>query len=132
MTQPFRDARTFTAAVADMAEELRQAILGICDDAERSDHTMKLVAESEMVFGVWPDPERADGVGIQIIKGEYIIPPLVGFETKHELRIAAIPCIGRDVAVAAREAWGVSDARDDGSEAQCTANAELSVAEESD
>ena len=128
MTQPFRDAQAFIAALADMAEALRHAILAIGDDAERSDYLMKLLAESDMVFGLWPDPDDANGVGIQIIKGDDILPPLVGFGTQHELHIAAIPCACREVAVAAREAWGISDAQDNGSE-PCTARAKLAASE---
>jgi hypothetical protein len=75
-----------------MAEELRQAILGMRNDAERSDYAMKVVAESDMVFGVWPDPDAANGVGIQVIKGEDIMPPLVGFETEPQVRIAVSRC----------------------------------------
>ena len=127
MVSAYRDAQSFIAALADMAEALRLAILAMPTDAERSDHLMKLVAESDMVFGVWPDPDRADGFGVQLIIGEDMTPPLVGFETKHDIRIAAIPCAGRDVAVVAREAWGVSAVQDDGGEAQRTASAKLAV-----
>jgi hypothetical protein len=106
MASAYRDTHSLNAALADMAEELRVAILSMRDDVERFDHVMKLVADSDMVFCVWPDEDRPEGVGIQIIKGSDVMPPLVGFETKPELRIAAIPCVGREVALAAREALG--------------------------
>src|SRR4051812_40406013 len=106
VAQPYRDAETFITALAGMAEELRRAILAMPSEAERSDHVMKLVAESEMVFGIWPDPETADGIGILIIKGDDIMPPLVGFKTSVEVHLAAIPCARRELAVEARREWG--------------------------
>jgi hypothetical protein len=84
MASAYRDARSLNAALADMAEELRVAILSMRDDVERFDHVMKLVADSDMAFCVWPDEDRPEGVGIQIIKGSDLMPPLVGFETKPE------------------------------------------------
>jgi hypothetical protein len=108
MAPPYRDARDFFSAVAEMAEELRQAIVHMTE-AERSELVTKLVQESDMVVGVWPDAEAGDGVGIAVIKGEDVMPPLVGFETEREVNIAAIPCVDRHAAVAAREALRADD-----------------------
>jgi len=110
MPQPYRDARDFLKALADMAEELRQAIVPM-SEAERTPLLARLIDESEMIFGVWPEAGSPDGVGVVIIRGEEILPPLVGFETERDTAIAAIPCAGRDQALAARAAWGNQGSR---------------------
>ena len=64
-----------------MAEELRQTIIPM-SEAERATLLARLVDESEMIFGVWPEAESPDGVGILIIRGEEVLPPLAGFEVE--------------------------------------------------
>ena len=71
-----------------------------------------------MIFGVWPEAGSPDGVGVVIIRGEEILPPLVGFETERDTAIAAIPCAGRDQALAARAAWGNQGSRPGYAESQ--------------
>ena len=78
MPLPYRDARDFLKSLADMAEELRQAIVAM-SEAERIALLARLIDESEMIFGVWPEAGSPDGVGVVIIRGEEILPPLVGF-----------------------------------------------------
>jgi len=109
----YRDARAFFAALAEMAEELRQAILEL-DDHGRLRLISRAVIESDMVFGVWPDQNEPEGFGVQIIKGEALMPPLVGFETDRELVVAAIPCASLEQAIVARDTWG--DPKDAGEE----------------
>jgi hypothetical protein len=108
MAREFSDADKFLAALVEMAEELR-AILIPMSDVDRSRHAMTLVGESEMVFGVWPRSQEEAGFGILVIKGGQVLPPLSGFEMPYEIKMAAIPCVGRAQALAAREAWGGSE-----------------------
>ena len=100
----YKNARSFFAALASMAEELRQAFRG-SDEVGRRRLLIQAMAESDMVFGVWPDENDRKGFGVQIIKGEEILPPLAAFETDQETVIAAIPCAGLVQALALREAW---------------------------
>ncbi len=93
MASVYRDARTFFAALADMAEQLRLTLIPL-NDIERAKLVTEIVRDSDMVFGVWADEDEPDGFGVQIIKGETIMPPLEGFETNDELSIAAVPCVG--------------------------------------
>jgi hypothetical protein len=104
MVKAYRDARSFMTAVAEMAEALRLALVPM-SDIERARLVTKLFSDSEMVFGVWPDPNAEGGVGIHIIKGDDVMPPLEAFTPPYEISIAAIPCQGPRQAVAAREAW---------------------------
>jgi hypothetical protein len=101
MASAYRDARNFFAALADMAEQLRLTLIPL-NDIERAKLVTEIVRGRDMVFGVWPSEDEPDGFGVQIIKGEAIMPPLEGFETNDELSVAAIPCVGREQALAAR------------------------------
>ena len=101
----YKSTTSLLTALARMAEELRQQIL-LANDLERMWLITRIVGDADMVFGVWPDPGEIGGFGVQIIKGEDLMPPLIGFETATEMRIAGIPCVGRAEAMAAREAWG--------------------------
>ena len=67
MAGEFSDADKFLAALVEMAEELR-AILIPMSHVDRSRHTMALVDESDMVFGVWPDSQEENDFGILVIK----------------------------------------------------------------
>jgi hypothetical protein len=108
MTITFRDARQFLTALADMAEALRLAIIPM-SNRERGQLVTRIVADNQMVFGVWPDADQPDGFGVQVIKGEALMPPLEGFELPDEIRVTAIPCVGLEQAIAARDAWGRID-----------------------
>jgi hypothetical protein len=127
MVAPYRDADRFLAALVEMAEELRQEIRALSSDAERSDHLMNLIAESDMVFGVWPDAGADEGVGIQIIKGSDRLPPLVAFETENEVHVAAVPCVSREIAFTAREIWGTEP--DDSAGQPISASTALAMSE---
>ena len=93
----YKNARFFFAALASMAEEFRQALLEQ-DDVGRRCLLTQALAQSDMVFGIWPDEEEPDGFAVQIVKGDHIMPPLVGFETDEEIVVAAIPCAGGEQA----------------------------------
>ena len=124
----FRDTKQFFAALAAMAEEVRHSIIPMAE-LERMQLVTRIVNENDMVFGVWSDPDEPEGLGIQVIKGESLMPPLDGFELAEELSVAAIPCVGLEQAIAARDAWG--RAHDDVKEEAIgrSARVALSVAE---
>jgi len=62
MADTFRDAQQFLTALADMAEELRLAIIPM-SERERAQLVTRLVAANHMVFGVWPDADQLEGDG---------------------------------------------------------------------
>ena len=112
-----------------MAEELRQTLIRL-NDIERAKLVTEIVRNSDMTFGVWPDDDEADGFGVQIIKGEAIMPPLEAFETDDEFSVVAIPCVGLEQALAARDKWGRLEEPDDETpEAQIAAKSALALAE---
>ena len=104
MPNAYEDAPSFFAALASMAEELRLLFLNAQDD-ECIQVLTRALTESDMVFGVWPDGTEPGGFGVQVIKGEHILPPLVGFETDNEIVVTAIPCVGLTQALDARDLW---------------------------
>jgi hypothetical protein len=110
-----------------MAEELREALVPM-SGPERAELVTRIIAGSDMVFGVWPDAGSDDGVGIAIIKGTDLMPPLVGFETENEVALAALPCVSQEVAIAAREALAAYQAEPPDEEA-ISARAALSISE---
>lgn len=111
MAREFSDADKFLAALVEMAEELRATLIPMYD-VDRSGHAMALVDESEMVFGVWPDSQEGGGFRILVIKGSHVLPPLSSFVMPYEIKITAIPCVGRTQALAARDAWSGSERED--------------------
>ncbi len=122
MSETGRDARSFFAALADMAESLRQDLVRM-PDGERSRHISRLVLESTMVFGVWPDAEQPGETGAQVIKGDDVLPPLAGFLMPEGMTITAIPCAGPEQALAARDAWMRYEKREAREEAEPAARA---------
>ena len=103
MPSTYRDAPTFFAALFAMAEDLREKLIPMTD-AERARLVTEIFHDSDLVFGVWP--EEGESFGVQIIMGQEMLPPVEGFERNDELRIAAIPCVGLEQALAARDEWG--------------------------
>ena len=122
----FRDATQFLKALGDMAEDLRTGIIPLTD-LERTRLVMRVVREADMVFGVWPDDDQPEGFGVQAIKGSDLMPPLEGFELPGEVTVAAIPCVGLEQALAARDEWGRTG--DEVIEAQDSPRVALAVAE---
>ena len=98
------DADSLFAALAGMAEDLRQQIIPL-SDLERRALITRIVDDSDMVFGVWPNDDDEAGVGVLVIKGRDSMPPLEGFDLPKEVKLAAIPCVGSLQAQAARAAW---------------------------
>jgi hypothetical protein len=104
MSETYADAGSFFSALIEKTETLRQALVAMGGD-DRSRCITRLVQDSTMVFGVWEDEREAEGFGFQIIKGENVIVPLSAFEMPDGVTIAAIPCVGREQAEAAGDAW---------------------------
>jgi hypothetical protein len=129
MASAYRDARSLFAALRDMAEHLRLALIPL-SDVERAKLVTKIVRESDLVYGVWPEENKDDGFGVQIMNGEAIMPPLESFERNDELRIAAIPCVGLQQALAAWGEWGrVDEPGEEMPESQIAATSALALAE---
>ena len=100
----YPDADSFFAALAGMAEDLRQQIIPL-SELERRALITRIVDDSDMVFAVWQDGKEANGSGALLIKGRDMMPPIEGFDMPKEVKLTAIPCVGPLQAQAARAAW---------------------------
>jgi hypothetical protein len=90
-----------------MAETARQVIVALTN-GERLQYLQRRVTESEIVFGVWPDPAETGGFGFHLIKGRGHLAALSD-KLPDELTTTAIPCVGLDQAIAAEQIWGAVD-----------------------
>ena len=62
-----------------------------------------IVADAEVVIGVWQDPSEPNGVGLHVIKGlRHLMSATVSVEPPR-VRVDAVPCVDRDQAVAAEQ-----------------------------
>jgi hypothetical protein len=69
------------------------------------DTVMQIIAENDVVWGVWQDATQRDGVGLHLIKGRHAlkITPANSLQT---IRVSAIPCAGYGDAVGRRRDYG--------------------------
>jgi len=94
----------FYDALAEMAERLRQRIIGLVDEL-RFPYVSHLAQNSAIVFGVWPDSDQPASFGFHLIKGRGHVAALSG-ERPDERTTTAIPCVGLEQAIAAEALWG--------------------------
>jgi hypothetical protein len=87
-----------------MAERHRRIILGLTA-TERPEYVQRLVAESEIAFGVWPDPRGTGGFGFRLIKGREHLAALLADDLPNPMTTTAIPCVGQTQAITAEEFW---------------------------
>ena len=104
MLSPPTHGDAFYDALATMAEKLRHTIIALAD-GERLQYVQRRVADSEIVFGVWPKAQGTGGFGFHLIKGRRHLAAVMA-ELPNELTTAAIPCVGAEQAVAAEQLWG--------------------------
>jgi hypothetical protein len=62
----------------------------------------QVIEGSDVVWGVFPDKSRPDGVGLHLIKGKRS----VGAAEAARLLVSAVPCVERGYAVSAERTWG--------------------------
>lgn len=104
---PMPHSDTFYDALAAMAEELRHTIIALVEE-ERLPFVQRRVVNSEIVFGVWPDPEGTAGFGFHLIKGRGHLAALSA-GLPEASTTTAIPCVGLEQALAAERLWGEPD-----------------------
>jgi hypothetical protein len=69
------------------------------------DMVMKIIAENDVVWGVWQDATQRDGVGLHLIKGRHPLK-ITPASSLPGIRVSAIPCAGYGDAVAKRRDIG--------------------------
>jgi hypothetical protein len=81
----------------------------------------RIIAENDLVFGVWPDLAEPDGIGVHIIKGKRRLrsiasgaDPTPGGTVRlkraaEKMRVSAVPCDCAEQAIAAQQTLGEPD-----------------------
>jgi hypothetical protein len=92
---------------ADYAHFARGLLAMTHDEKNLMDRTtgpvVRLIAENDIVIGVWRDDREPCGVGLHIIKGTASLADIMatGIEGTHG--VAALKCVDREQAVAAAQ-----------------------------
>jgi hypothetical protein len=75
------------------------------DEAAKA-YVRKIVADNDLVIGVWREPAARFGVGIHPIKGRRLLVEAVAVHASLNVRLGAVPCVDREQAVAAERVFG--------------------------
>jgi hypothetical protein len=89
----------------------------LVDLANRNEETMdgtmgpvrRIVAEGDVVFAVWQDPEEEYGVGSLVVKGAKLLKEIVASRTGQAMRIDAVKCTCTEQAIALQQVLGDRD-----------------------
>jgi hypothetical protein len=105
--------QTIDPAHRAMFDEFRVEIVGM---AYRNQALMggtpgqvkQIIDGAELVFGVYPDNDSSDGVGMLVLKGDRHLKECFASGASVSVRVSAVPCVKVEQAVAA-EVFGVHE-----------------------
>jgi hypothetical protein len=66
----------------------------------------EILAESDVVYGVWSDPSEDDGVGTWLVKGRSLLRDIEVRKTAATVRTSAVPCDCLEQAAALQRTLG--------------------------
>jgi hypothetical protein len=66
----------------------------------------EILDSSDVVFGLWQDPQERGGVGMYVIKGKNLMWEVLASDKPVKVVITAVPCESAEHAMAAEEAFG--------------------------
>jgi hypothetical protein len=69
----------------------------------------RILAEGDVVFGVWQDPEEEFGVDYLVVKGAKVLKEILASQTTQVGRISAVKCICEEHAIALQQVLGDRD-----------------------
>jgi len=98
------DPDDFNEILAKLANENSAAM----DGTPRP--VLDVLADNDIVFAIWQDPDRPGGVGRRIIKGDRIVQEIIA-DKSLEFRFSAIACSCEEQAIALKEVHGEKDER---------------------
>jgi hypothetical protein len=87
------------------ANDHRERMRGL-SAAETGALVKRVIEESDVVWGVFPDKSRPDGAGLHLIKGKRSVGDVVAPAEAARLLVSAVPCVARGHAVSAERMWG--------------------------
>jgi hypothetical protein len=101
----WRDHADFTRMMIALANQRQLAMCGMSRRAAFR-YVESIVADAEVVIGVWQDPREPNGVGLHVIKGLRHLMTAAASGEPARVSVEAVPCIDREQAVAAEQRFG--------------------------
>jgi hypothetical protein len=93
----------FVRILVDLANRNEPIMDGAMEPVRR------IVAEDDVVFAVWQDPNEQYGVGSLVVKGEKLLKEFVASRTAHAIPIDAVKCTCAEQAIALKQVLGDRD-----------------------
>jgi hypothetical protein len=97
------DRADFVRKLVDLANRNEVTMDGTMEPVRR------IIAEGNVVFGVWQDRAEEYGVGYLVVKGAKPLKEIVAGQTTQVMRISAVACRCREQAVALKQVLGDRD-----------------------
>jgi hypothetical protein len=114
INHPKRSRRANAAMTADFIESAtkianaHQGAMRGMNGSAALEYVRKVIADNDIVTGIWQEPTAPHGVGIRTIKGQRWLQAIVASGASEKLRVSAIPCVDEEQAVAAERMFGDS------------------------
>jgi len=93
---------TVRADMLRLAVETRKILTGSVDQI------FEIAKKAEVVFCVWPDRTKPDGVDMMVVKGDDLLDRAARGDAVEPVRVASIPCSEADQAMMLKECIGAS------------------------
>ena len=93
----------FVRRLVDLANRNEEAMDGTAEPVR------SIVAEGDLVFAVWQDPEEEYGVGGLAIKGAKLLKEIAASQTPQGIRVSAVKCTCEEQAIALKQVLGDRD-----------------------
>ena len=92
-------------------KEIMQMLVDLTNNTrhDTAQEIKQILAESQVVFGVWIDAKEPSGFCYIILKGARVIKEITATGIATTMKIAAIPCIEPEHAVAMKVLFGDHD-----------------------
>jgi hypothetical protein len=75
-----------------------------------TDSVKDILAQSDVVIGVWRDNDSPHGIGMHVIKGQRVLGQIMAGGERMNVQIDAIPCVSREQAIACQDVLGSTEA----------------------
>jgi hypothetical protein len=82
-----------------------EAMRGMSEKAAM-DYVRKAVAEHELVFGLWQDHSKTNGIDMMVAKGTHKLQAIMAEGDPLKMLVTAIPCIKEGQAIALYDVLG--------------------------
>jgi hypothetical protein len=112
-SERLRSRRRRSERREDLGDFVRKLVdLANCNEA-LMDGTMepikRIIAEGDVVFAVWQDPEAEYGVDCLGLKGEKLLKEIEASQNAQVAQITAVKCICKEQAIALKQVLGDRD-----------------------